>query len=361
MAQGSAKTRTIKNSILKHIRHEYAFYPRIGRDYNVISENSLGENSGEGSYLISAIGHAERGGLDVPKGTSVGELALIRAINNLSMGGAGCESISVSIQSSSDCSEDILRSEMISLADIAKKLGIRIAGGNTTYSLGKYENGLNNDTDYSNKYSIEITAYGTVSKEILDQLSVVPKAGDKVAILGNAGSYGAAMITEKKRGEMTSRFSESYMDGIVCKNICMADTAKKLIDAGAIYIHDMTFGGIYRTLLETSEYSGLGIEVRHEDIPIKQSTIEVCEFWNLNPYKLLSTGGVVAVFREEDETRLIDKLSGLIKNGTNNDADESGIKIAGVLSESKERLILSERNKTHRSITLYEEDEIYKL
>ena len=348
MAQGSAQTRTIKNSILKHIRHEDDFYPRIGRDYSVISEMS-GEKGEDLSYLISATGFAESGGLDVLSRMSVGEMALIRAVNNLSMSGAECESISVSILAGSECPEEKLRKEMISLTDISKKLRVRIAGGNTVFS-GNEEG-----------YSIEITAYGKVREDILKRVSEKPMAGDKVVIIGDAGSFGAAAITEKRRSDMTSRFAESYMDGIIAPysigwdNIFVGEIVQKMVEAGAIYLHDVTFGGIYRTLLEVSEYSGLGIEVRHEDIPTKQSTIEVCEFWNLNPYKLLGTGGLVAVFREEDAEKLFenihDELSGNLAGYS--------VSLAGELTQLKERLILSERNKTHRSITMYEKDEIY--
>ena len=370
MSQGSAQTRLITKTILKHIKHEDEFYPRIGRDYSVVSKipGESAENSrhilecSNKSYLISAVGLAVSGGIDVPKSMTVGAMALIRAINNLSMGGAQCESISVCIHADCDCAEESLRCEMIALTNISKKLGIRIIGGNTYFLERQLLH-----PDMGGGYDIEITAFGNVDEACIKQLSEKPKKGDKVVILGDAGEYGAAMITDKKREEMTSRFSDSYMEQIVAgynrdkdimNTICIAELAKELVQAGAIYIHDVTFGGIYRTLLETSEYSGLGIQVRHEDIPIKQSTIEVCEFWNLNPYKLLGIGGIVAVFRGE-EGEIIEKINNL--KLTESGKSDISIRVAGELTGSKERLILSERNKTHRSITLYEEDEIYKI
>ena len=34
--------------------------------------------------------------------------------------------------------------------------------------------------------------------------------------------------------------------------------------------------------------SGVGLEIDLKKIPIRQETIEICEFFDLNPYKLLS-------------------------------------------------------------------------
>ena len=39
----------------------------------------------------------------------------------------------------------------------------------------------------------------------------------------------------------------------------------------------------------------VGIEIQIRNIPVKQSTIEICERYDLNPYRLLSDGCVVFV------------------------------------------------------------------
>ena len=66
----------------------------------------------------------------------------------------------------------------------------------------------------------------------------------------------------------------------------------------------------------------------------------------------------MAVFRGE-EGEIIEKINNL--KLTESGKSDISIRVAGELTGAKERLILSERNKTHRSITLYEEDEIYKI
>ena len=39
--------------------------------------------------------------------------------------------------------------------------------------------------------------------------------------------------------------------------------------------------------------SGVGLEIDLKKIPIRQETIEICEFFDLNPYKLLSGGSLL--------------------------------------------------------------------
>ena len=60
-------------------------------------------------------------------------------------------------------------------------------------------------------------------------------------------------------------------------------------------MHDITEGGIYGALWEVAQASGVGLEVSIEDIPVRQHTIELCEFFDLNPYQLISSGSMLIV------------------------------------------------------------------
>lgn len=54
-------------------------------------------------------------------------------------------------------------------------------------------------------------------------------------------------------------------------------------------------GGIYTALWNLSGAYGTGFSVDLRKVPVKQGTIEVCERFGLNPYRLLSDGCVVLV------------------------------------------------------------------
>lgn len=60
-------------------------------------------------------------------------------------------------------------------------------------------------------------------------------------------------------------------------------------------MHDVRNGGIFGALWEVSRKIGVGLCVDLKKIPVKQETIEVCEFFDLNPYQLLSGGALLMV------------------------------------------------------------------
>ena len=49
----------------------------------------------------------------------------------------------------------------------------------------------------------------------------------------------------------------------------------------------------FGALWELGQCSGVGLEIDLKKIPIRQETIEICEFFDLNPYKLLSGGSLL--------------------------------------------------------------------
>ena len=46
---------------------------------------------------------------------------------------------------------------------------------------------------------------------------------------------------------------------------------------------------------ELAQRAGVGLEIDLKKIPVKQETIEICEFFELNPYELLSGGCLIMV------------------------------------------------------------------
>ena len=70
--------------------------------------------------------------------------------------------------------------------------------------------------------------------------------------------------------------------------------------AGAVGIHDVREGGIFGGLWELAAAGGVGLDVELKRIPVRQHTIEVCEFFRLNPYMLIS-GGTLLIVCENGE------------------------------------------------------------
>jgi len=60
--------------------------------------------------------------------------------------------------------------------------------------------------------------------------------------------------------------------------------------SGVCGVHTVSRGGILAGLWEMAQEAGVGLEVDLRRIPVRQETIEICEFLGENPYELLSGG-----------------------------------------------------------------------
>ena len=60
--------------------------------------------------------------------------------------------------------------------------------------------------------------------------------------------------------------------------------------SGVAAMHDVTEGGIFGALWEMAEASGVGLDIDLKKIPIRQETVEICEYFDINPYELISSG-----------------------------------------------------------------------
>lgn len=62
---------------------------------------------------------------------------------------------------------------------------------------------------------------------------------------------------------------------------------------GPCVLHSLTRGGIFGALWETAEQSKVGLEIDLKKIPIRQETVEICEYFDVNPYYLCSEGSLL--------------------------------------------------------------------
>ena len=61
--------------------------------------------------------------------------------------------------------------------------------------------------------------------------------------------------------------------------ISVQSEAAVAVTSGVSAMHDVTEGGIFGALWEMAEASGVGLEIDLKKIPIRQETVEVCEFF----------------------------------------------------------------------------------
>ena len=119
--------------------------------------------------------------------------------------------------------------------------------------------------------------------------------GQDLVAVGYAGAEGSAAIVRARREELISRFSEAYLEqaagGLDWE---LPDQIRYWESLGASEYEPAGEGGILAALWRLSGAYSLGIEFSLRAIPLRQDTVEICEEYGLNPYRLLSGGCGVA-------------------------------------------------------------------
>jgi hydrogenase maturation factor len=112
-------------------------------------------------------------------------------------------------------------------------------------------------------------------------------------------------------------------------------------------MHDVTEGGILGAVWEMCEASDHGVEIYVDQIPVMMSTRRICEYYNINPYKLISSGCMLISTNDGE---------GLVKH-----LKASGIAAAviGRLNGTKQK-VLTSAGKTG-TILPPAADELYKV
>ncbi len=66
-------------------------------------------------------------------------------------------------------------------------------------------------------------------------------------------------------------------------------------------------GGIYKALWDMAQKEGVGVRIYLEDIYIRQETVELCEYYDINPYMLNGEGSFLII--SECPTVIVKKLN----------------------------------------------------
>lgn len=122
------------------------------------------------------------------------------------------------------------------------------------------------------------------------------KPGQDLVIAGFPGQAGARIIAREREDELLQWFSKDYLEQIKeNQDIPLDGNLEQWRDAGATECEPVNEGGVYTALWNLSGAYGVGIEFKLHQIPIKQSTIEICERYDLNPYRLWSENCLLMV------------------------------------------------------------------
>lgn len=227
-----------------------------------------------------------------------GAHAVINACNNLWAGSAKPEYISLAVSLPDSYREIKLKEVMKQVCETAHEQDVKILGGHTEYVKGLTEP------------IISVTAFG---KKLRAQTEA-PKAKEADIVMTKwIGLMGTSVISGKKRDELITRLPAYYVDDAygLGQFVSVADEALVALESDKTYaMHDVAGGGIFAALWELCEDLRSGCRVELNRIPVRQETIEVSEFFDINPYSLRGDGALLIV---TDDSKALTKA--LIEKG----------------------------------------------
>lgn len=326
MKIGKVPENILKRAVLgqiKHSRPEVLLYPGIGEDCAAIE-------AGEDEALVFStdpITGADKG---------MGALAVHITANDLASSGAEPVGILVCIILPEGTREKKLRDIMEEIVLAGNELDIEVIGGHTEVS------------DVVKRPVITVTGVGKVKKnQMVTTGGLHP--GDELVMTKWAGLEGTSILAAERREELEERLPGQLIDAAweMRDSISVVPEAAVAVRTGATAMHDVTEGGIFGALWEMGEASGVGITVDLKKIPIRQETIEICEFFDINPYMLISSGSML--IGTPSGNLLVERLA------------EQGIPAAviGRVTEGNERVIINGDEK--RFLEPADSDQLYKV
>ncbi len=321
MKTGKLPESILKRSVLgkiKNRRNEVLKGAGVGEDCAFLAlENENGKETGQGEKNAKA-GKEPAAIMAVSTETvafpaqNAAYLAVMAA-DNVAAGGGRPVSVMLSVTLPEETEEAWLRELMEEAERCCMELGIQITGGHTEVS------------SYVKCPVITATVMGAAA---LGEIPMQPQGTEGLStksrkadfeeaekqmpgilreMAGNhkldivmskwIGLEGTCILAGEKEKELLTRYPVRLVSEAKAqeKYLSVALEAEIALGQGVYAMHDLRYGGVFGALWELSQKTGMGFCVDLKRIPVKQETIEVCEFFGLNPYELLSGGALLMV------------------------------------------------------------------
>ena len=292
MKSGKVSDTALRRSILKEVQKVNigTLSPMVGGGAGVVPNCHVSgglARADEETLVFSAMQTVSGEGL------ATAYLAAVRAANSLAAKGAISQSASVAITVPESMDERDLRKMHERYCEYLQKHSIKIVGGHTAVSAVVTEPVV----------SVQMLGAGAAfaeenreSKSAEDTGNVIGKSekflGLDIVMTKHCGLGGTALLAEHFTDELATRYPRRFIERAAeflseteeNKEGCLA------IANGAAYVHAAAEGGVFGALWELAEYAECGLEIDLQAIPILQETVEICEYFDVNPYQLRTEG-----------------------------------------------------------------------
>ena len=207
---------------------------------------------------------------------------IVAAANGLAAAGAEPVAFQISAVLPTEYEEGRLKADMKACAEMADAEHAQIIGGHTQISSGVI----------APMYSV--TGIGRATKEQCRQDERLRPEYDLV-VTGWIALAGTAALALRYEQELRGHYPLSLIEHAKAfdRQMAVGAVARAITHFGTAAVHDLSQGGIFNALWEMADRAGVGLEVDLKKIPVRQETIEICEYFDVNPYYLYSAGALL--------------------------------------------------------------------
>lgn len=325
MEIGKLSNEKLQKIILNKIeakRDEVILKPTIGEDCGAL-------DFGEEYCVIST---------DPITGTEnkIGVLAVNVALNDIAASGAVPIGIMVTMLIPPNATESDIDNIMDQLSKTASQANIDIIGGHTEI------------TDAVNRFVICVTAVGkTMNNNIVKTSGAKP--GDDLVLTKYAGLEGTSIIAYDNEQQLISQFGLDIVKQAqdLIKEISVIKEGMICAEFGVNAMHDVTEGGVLGAIWEMCHASNIGAQINKECIPILKETKLICDYYDIDPLKLISSGSMLISTKNGNE--LVKKIK------------QEGINAAIIGTVTENKTIYLKTDCESIIVSQPKTDELYKV
>ena len=326
MKIGKVQESVLKRSVLRQLktrRGEIILGAGLGEDCAILAP-------GEGEIVLLSSDPITGTGKDMAR------YGIHASANDIAASGGEPTAVLLTILLPPSCEEKELRELMAQAEETCASLHIQIAGGHTEV------------TDAVNRMVLTVTAVGKAAAGTAVATGTAKPDGDLVVTKWIA-LEGTSIAAKEKEEQLRTRFPGFLVEEAMAfdRYLSIIPEAAVAGKSGVWALTDVTEGGIFGALWEMAESSGVGLEIDLKKLPIRQETVEICNFLDWNPYELISGGSLLIA--AENGADLVRKL----------EAEKIPAAVVGRTTRGKDRIVKNGEEK--RFLEPAKPDELYQL
>ncbi len=271
--------------------------------------------------------------------SEIGRLSIHISCNDIASNGIQPLGIMLAVMLPEGTTEEQIEEMMRQAGAASEELGVEIIGGHTEI------------TPAVTKPVIVSTAIGR-GETGASQHTENMKPGDHIMLTKYAGLEGTGIIAcdfEAQLGSvLTAEEIQEAKDLLNQVSVVPEGVAAGKI--GTHGMHDVTEGGVLGAVWEMCQIAGTGAEVQVDKVPVKPVTKKVCDYFDIDCLRLISSGCMVIMVAPENKEAMAQAM------------ERAGVEAAyiGVIKEAGEGICMNVAGEVIE-IAPPASDEIYKV